>query len=175
MHALIITIMAIMLTSAMVVSTVNYLPSWQASAQLNSRLVETGFERLERAYQVYAAEHLDVPAAPDASADGGLTTHFGALLGFVPRAPDGFFWYYGQRPLDAGPYAGMHYFCLAPLDAVAGTEGVVRGTMRLRRVVPQDQVVFAAACGATADWVAPTQYPQALHTTYYVSYVPGMD
>jgi len=69
----------------------------------------------------------------------------------------------------------MHYFCLAPLTAAAGTEGAVRGTLRLRRVVPQDQVVFSDACGATADWSAPAGYPQPLHTTYYVTYVPGMD
>lgn len=175
MHALIMTLLAIALTSAFVMSSLSYLPAWQGAAQTSAELTQVGFSRLERAFDVYAQANGDTPAAPTAAADGGLVANFSTLLGFVPRAPDGYAWSYGQRPVDGGTYSGMHYFCLAPLSASAGNEGVVRGIVRLRQVVPQDQVVFSDACGAVADWSAPADYPQALHATYYVVYVAGMN
>lgn len=174
MHTLILAILAIALTSALLMSSLSYLPAWQGAAQVNAELVQTGFARLERAYEVYAQANGDTPAAPTGAADGGLVANFGALLGFVPRAPDGYAWSYGQRPVDGGTYSGMHYFCLAPVNTSAGSEGVARGILRLRQVVPQDQVVFSDACAATSDWSAPADYPQPLHATYYVIYVPGM-
>ncbi len=164
MTQLILTIMAIALSAALIVATVNYMPSWPKQAEITQTLGKTGFTQLQAAYKGYHTANGVVPE-PNADPDGGLATHFTPYLDFVPRAPDGYYWTYGRQ------LAGNldHFFCLAPEPGTATGEGDYRGLMRLRAIFPSDQFIVhddgLAGCGVSP---VTAERPAELGATLFV-------
>lgn len=174
MFQLIIIVIAIALTSALVVVTIQYAPWWARSALETEKLVYQSMQQLEDAYDLAVRAADGASPAPIATeADGGLATHFLPYLRFTPAAPGGFAWRYGRHPAGAGRYSNMSYFCLAPVGSALMHEGVLRGVRRVRMLYSIDQTFLARECGATANEYN-ISAPADLRLTLFVAYTPGI-
>lgn len=167
---LILTLISIALTAALAVASLVYLPIWPKQAETVHTLVKTGFPKLEQAFK---ARHVAVgtPAPDTGQPDGGLGTYFGPYLDFVPKAPDGYYWVYGQRlvaPLD-------YFFCLAPIGSGTAREGDWRGFLRGRQLFPADQYVIHGSglggCGTVVNSTSSTPIAAAA-ITFFVRPTP---
>lgn len=173
MLPLILTLIAIALTAVTMYATMSYLPVWATSVTPNYELALTGVTRLENAFTLYALANSETEAAVTGAADGGLSTNFLPYLRFLPPAPTGMAWVYGQHAVDASAYSGLHYFCLTPSGA--GIDRTVfESLLRLQRSVNSAQGFLGSSCGiTTASLTAPGSYPATRAFTYYVAFVPG--
>lgn len=175
MSSLILTVISIVLLSAVVVISINYLPGWTREQAEVTPVVREGARELERAFQLYAKAHSDAPAAViGGDVDGGLAANFQSFLGFVPSAIPGYRWVYGNAGAGApAGYENTYYFCLAPASVgQLASEGKVRGAQRALQYLSDEQAFVSTACGATGN-TSYSGYPAAMAFTYFVRYVPG--
>ncbi|VTU41908.1 MULTISPECIES: hypothetical protein [unclassified Variovorax] len=175
MFQLILTVMAIALTSALVMVSINYLPAWRGAARDVEQQVRTALPQLEEAYDAATRAAGGVPPAVLAASDGGFSAQFLPLLRFAPAAPAGYVWTYGQHGDDGSRYANLNYFCLAPTRA--GLQGVGRGLYRGVSAFSRDQAFVNTSCGATVTQAAPSNWnaAPARAVTFYVAYTPGVN
>lgn len=170
MSQLVLVILAIGLTSALLMATINYMPSWQPVALETQRQVVSGFDKLERAYHLKTRVNGGTPDAPTTDPDGGLAQHFVHYYGFLPRPPAGYDWRYGY---DAG--LNLNWFCLYPTGAGA-SRGVFEGMKRAATSFSVEQFYLHAggvsSCGSTAAQPAPSSFPALVTITFFVRYIP---
>lgn len=165
MFQLMLTLIAIALTAAAAVASVNYLPWWHKAAGQSEQLMSRSLASLERGFDAVGRAMDGSPPDPTAEQDGGLMAYFGRTIGFRPAAVPGYAWTYGKA--NGGPYGGYHYFCMHPAAEGAHlSEASWRGVLRARAQYSPQQILLGAACGAHSDTVgAPGQ---ALSVTMYV-------
>lgn len=175
MFQLIIVVLAIALTAALVMVTVKYLPWWTLNANRVEDATRTSLLRLDQAYDVAARAANGVPPSVTADPDGGFVLNFRPVMRLLPAAPQNTVWVYGQHPVDATPYSGMHYFCLKTTTGGGGDEALWRGVNRARGTFSSDQAYLNSACGAISSVSLPTTFPAPLALTFFVAYVPGID
>lgn len=173
MSQLILTVFAIVLTAATLVSTLNYLPWWQRGAADVNEVLRASLPRLDAAYKEAARQNAGVPPAVTADSDGGFVANFQDLLGVLPAAPQTFTWSYHQHPNDGSVWANLHYVCLtsneqSERDAWAGARAA-------RPVFSSQQYIVSSTCGSTVSDPEPAAYPAQLAITFFVTYVPGVD
>jgi hypothetical protein len=166
---LLIAMMSIILTSGLLLVTVNYLPRWATTVPEQAGLVRAGFDKLELAHYL-ASKSSGVEPSPTADADGGLVALFQPYYSFLPRAPAGFAWKYGHSAVN-----GLNWFCLysnAPADR--GVWLALREAMNYYST--ERYFVHAggsAQCGSTTNMAEPASFPAQFSATFYVRYVPG--
>lgn len=176
---LILVALSISLTAATLFASLNYLPSWNSSANDTYLVVKAGFTTLETAYFAKVKADGGASPAPTAEADGGLAALFSSYYGFLPKAPRGYSWKYGNN-------GSNDYFCLYSTSGTpVAHEGIWRGMNRVRSVlsdeqyfiVPGDVTVCGAPTPATpqseSTKAPPATYPALLASVYLVKYVPG--
>lgn len=173
MFQLILVVIAIALTAAMVIASINYIPWWYKSAADTEQTMRSSLSRLEQTYDVVVRAANGQAPSTTSEADGGLMSQFGHALKFTPAAPAGYTWVYGLYPDDGSRYANLNFFCLTPTGGGA-SEGVYRGLERARAVYSREQVVLSTQCGHTTDWAKPSSYPAKVHMTVFVQYTPGV-
>jgi hypothetical protein len=170
MSQLILVLLSIGLTSALLLATVNYMPSWQPAALDAQRQVVAGFDTLERAYRLKTRANGGVPAAPTGAEDGGLAAHFVNYYGFLPRPPGGYAWRYGYNATY-----NLNWFCLYPVGAGA-TRAVFEGMRRAATSFSAEQFYLHAgdvnACGTPAAQPEPASFPALVSVTFFVRYIP---
>lgn len=173
MFQLISSVMAIALMSALVLVSINYLPAWQARARDTEQQMRRVLPQLEQAYDALTRSADGIAPATMADSDGGFTAQFMSTLQFVPAAPAGYKWTYGQRAADSSRYANMNYFCLAPTKPTAESTG--RGLYLAAGAYSRDQIVISTACGADAWSAQPKEWGTVkTAVTFYVAYTPGI-
>jgi hypothetical protein len=175
MHQLIIVIMSIVLTAAVAVASLNYLPSWQKSAAIAEKNVAESLTLLEQGYDVATRSQNGVQPAVTADPDGGFAAAMLPVLHFTPYAPTGYRWVYGQRAADGTQWAGLNYFCLTPsADSPGASDGLTRGLTRLKQQFSPDQLFISAACGSSQNWQTVSGAAPTLRLTFFVAYTPGV-
>jgi hypothetical protein len=175
---LILVILSISLTAATLFASLNYLPGWAGTARTTHDLTRYGFLTLEKAFAAQVAKDAGVPAARTDEADGGLFTNFSAYYGYLPQAPKGYAWKYGDNGTD-------YYFCLYPTAGnPIASEGLWRGLNRVRNLFSDEQYFIVpggvSACGAplpatpqSAEAKAPpAAYPALISAVYLVFPTP---
>lgn len=173
MTQLIITIVAIALTAALVLASINYVPAWYGYSTTAEKQVRAALPLLEQAYDVMTRAAGGTPPAVQAVADGGFRSNFVPTLKFAPAAPTGFTWVYGQHANDGTLYANLNYFCLVPTGQIS--DGVGRGVYRAAGVFSTDQLFINTTCGATSSIGQPASFAGASRVvTFYVAYTPGV-
>lgn len=172
MYSLILSILAIALQAASLFALMHYTPVWVKTAPDHSRLVAASLSTLESGYFRYAAANGGSVPAPTTAADGGLSQFQSPVghISFLPKAPEGFMWRYGQ--------AVDHFVCLDAVDdAHPMDESLFRGVKRLKQLLPTEQLVISAGahtCGSGSDVSSATfQFPAPLSVTYFLRYAPG--
>lgn len=176
MVQLIITVLSIALAAVLVMVSVVYTPTWQRTANQTQSMVSLTMSKLESSFNVAVKNNNGVTPAPTTAADGGLMANFGNYLKFVPVAPVGYTWVYGQHAADASSYSSLAYFCLQPTATSTGaTEGVYRGMVEAKDGYSATQVfINSAGCDQPANSAAPSSYPFKGYMTMYVTYTPGV-
>lgn len=174
MSSLILTIISIVLLSAVVGISINYLPGWTREQAEVAPVVRDGARTLERAFQLYAKAHSDAPAVVvGGDLDGGLAANFTPFLGFAPAALPGYRWVYGNAGGGAtAGYQNTYYFCMAPSSGVLASEGKVRGAQRALQHLGDEQAFVAPGCAAVGN-ATYASFPADMAFTYFVRYVPG--
>jgi hypothetical protein len=183
MFQLILTVLALSLIAAATVATVRYLPAWAPLADQTSTQVKSGFQVLERAFDLRAHDNAGAAPPVDSSRqDGGLAPYFQNYFPFMPRPPAGYAWTYGytsQAALESDAYqgnasGGLYWFCLYPISA-GGAEGIYRGVKRAQQFFPQSQFYTgpngAVSCGHPLNSSVPVTYPATISVTFFVRYV----
>lgn len=182
MLQLILTVLSIALMASLALATVSYAPSWLPAAEHSYVQTRRGFEKLEQAFLQRAAQNDGAAPPVDASReDGGLAPAFGALLGFVPRAPVGYAWKYGftsESQLAADGYAGhagggLHWFCLyttGPGASHAAYRGIRRSQQHFALAQFYLNLNGAMACGRAVETGAPSSFPSPVAVTLFVRY-----
>ena len=173
MFQLILVVLAIALTSAILLASVKYLPWWTKSAALVDESVRTSLIRLEQAYDIATRGANGVPPAVEATPDGGFDAIFRPIMQLLPGSPGETSWVYGLNE-TAGLYSGKNYFCLKT-TGTGGDEALWRGINRARATFSAEQAFLNADCGAGASVPLPSSYPTPLALTFYVAYVPGIN
>lgn len=173
MFQLILAVIAITLTAATVMASINYIPWWYQTATDNDVVLRSSLPVVERAYKALARSNGGVPPAPTAAPDGGFAAHFGPLLRLAPVAPRGFSWSYHQFPMDGSMWAGLNYVCLT--SAQPGDLGEWMGFRKAMPVFSSDQLFLGSGCGSTASAALPSTYPASVAVTYFLTFVPGVD
>jgi hypothetical protein len=166
---LILTVMAIALQAASLYCLMQYAPSWAKAAPEQSRVIAGSLSSFERAFYRYGVAHNGVMPEPTASIDGGLSQFQtpGRYLSFLPKAPVGFMWKYGQL--------GRHYVCLQSVDPGQPMDAALfHGVKRLRRFLPDGQLVISdgsRTCGSMSDVTsAAGALPRPLSVTFFMRY-----
>jgi hypothetical protein len=175
MTSLILTVISIVLLSAVVVVSINYLPAWPKEQAEVAPIIRDGLRKLDRAYTLYAQAHADAPAGVvGGDPDGGVSGNFTPFLGFVPAAPVGYRWHYGQTDSGAPPgYQNTHYFCLAPQAAGAqASKGKVMGALKAQQSFSDEQMFVSPNCGVAAN-AAYVDFPAPMAVTLFVKYIRG--
>ena len=175
MSSLILTVISVLLLSAMVLISINYLPGWTKEAGDVTPAVRQSSLELERAFQLYAKAHADTPASiVSGDADGGLAANFAPFLGFTPAAIPGYQWVYGETsPGAPAGYPNTFYFCLAPQSGgQLASQGKFRGAIRAQAYLSDEQAFVSPTCGSPSNTSYGTS-PSAMAFTYFVRYVPG--
>lgn len=171
MAQLIMTVLAIALMSATVLASVNYLPWWAGSVEINERAVRSALVKLETAYVVNARLYAQSALDPNGDTDGGLMSLYGATLGFAPGAPPGYIWVYGKQTAS-GSYLNTHYFCLRPSASLpSADQHAVRALRRAAQGYSTQQFIVSTACGAVAQGDVSSAAP---FLTFYVRPVPDV-
>jgi hypothetical protein len=170
MNSLIFTLLAIALSAAVVLTTVSYLPAWQPAAAQAQAIAQAGFDTLETAHYL-ASKATGLEPLPTAETDGGVVTNLSAYYSFLPPAPEGYAWKYGNDGVS-----GYNWLCLHGASA-AGTKAVWEALSRLKTTYSTEQYFVhsggAANCGTASNAVAPTTYPAQFSATLFVRYVLG--
>jgi hypothetical protein len=175
MYQLILVILAISLTAALAMVSLNYLPGWQGTAGTVERQVSTSLALLEQGYDVATRSQNGIPPPVTTAADGGFAAAMIPVLRFTPYAPTGYQWVYGMRNVDGTQWGGLNYFCLVPVANSSGaTEGVARGMARLKTKFSPDQLFLSSACGDSQDGPAISGAVPDLRLTFFVAYTPGV-
>ena len=175
MYQLIYVLLAISLTSVLVIASLNYLPGWQKEAGITEKQVATSLTILEQAYDVATRAQSGTPPAVTTAADGGFVSGILPVTRFTPYAPFGYQWLYGVRAADGTQWSGLNYFCLAPISGSAGaSEGVARGLSRLKPLFSPDQLFISTACGASQNGEAVSGPAPTMRLTFFVAYTPGI-
>lgn len=174
MFQLIATIMAIALTSALVLVSINYLPFGQEQIRQTDHMVRRMLPQLETAYDIAMRATDGVAPVVTGGPDGGLAANFKGILAWTPVAPEGFQWTYGKRPDDGGLNSGREYFCLNPISTTKETVG--RGLYLGSTAYSREQLVISTSCGATAWGTKPSSWTASTRValTFYVAYTPGL-
>lgn len=175
---LILVVLSISLTAATLFASMNYLPSWNSSASDTNATVRAGFIALEKAYLAKVAADGGLVPPPVAVQDGGLATNFSGHYGYLPKAPPGYAWKYGNNGTS-------DYFCLYSANGSAiAHKGVWEGMNRARKMLSDEQYFIVpggvAACDAAtpatpqseAVKAPPANYPALIAAVYLVKYVP---
>lgn len=175
MSQLVITVIAILLSAAATMVSVNYLPFWSESQSESQAQAKLAMAKLESAYNLTVQANNGTAPAPTNASDGGLMANFGGYLKFPPAAPPGYSWSYGQQAADGSAYSGMDYFCLAPQSGAKGLNlGQYRGILNASKIYSSAQaVVSTAGCGAETA-ALPSSFPANFYLTFYVTYTPGV-
>lgn len=173
MSSLILTVFSLLLLSAVVTVSINYLPGWSKEAADVSPVVRASAAKLERAFDLYAKSHSGVPApVVSGDVDGGLSAQFSPYLGFVPAAIPGYRWVYGNAGGGApGAYQNAYYFCLAPTNGAA-SQGKVRGVVQAQQYFSAEAAFVSTGCGSTSNTTY-SAYPATMTLTVFVKYVAG--
>jgi hypothetical protein len=172
MHQLIITIIAIALSAAMALVSVNYIPWWTGHAADVEKVVRGSVPLLESAYIMATRAADGVPPVVTIEADGGLATNFMGLLRFTPAAPSNYTWVYGIHANDGTRYANLNYFCMQWSSNTGLVGGLSAGLERAQSVFSADQFFIGPTCGAITNTAETTGAPSTV--TYYVAYAPGV-
>lgn len=173
MSQLILSVLAIVLTAATLVSTLNYLPWWQRGAADVNQVLRTSLPRIDAAYKEAARRNAGIPPAVTGEADGGFVSGFQDVLGILPAAPRDFSWSYHQHPNDGSAWANLHYVCLT--SSTDSQRDSWAGARAARPVFSSQQYIVSASCGDTVSNPEPADYPAPLAITFFVTYVPGVD
>lgn len=172
MHQLVITIIAIALTAALALASVNYIPWWTGHAADVEKVVRGSIPLLESAY-IVATRAADGAAPPvTAEADGGLSSNFMNLLHFTPAAPAHYQWTYGIHSSDGSRYANLNYFCMRLAPGAPSVVSQYMGLTRAKGLFSSEQFFIGPTCGVTSNYEQVTDVPSMV--TYYVSYAPGI-
>lgn len=170
MNSLITTLLAIALSTAILLTTINYLPSWQPIAAKNEGLTRAGLERLELAHYLATRAAAGVEPSPTAEADGGLVTNFAPYYTFLPRAPINYTWKYGYNATK-----GLNWVCL--YSATGGQKADWMAFSRLKTHFSAEQYFVhtggSAACGSDTNAIEPTEYPASFSVTFFLAYIAG--
>lgn len=166
---LIITVMAIVLQSVSLYCLMTYAPNWAKSAPDQTRVMAAALSSFEHAFYRYGAANGGAMPAPTDSLDGGLSQFQtpGRYLAFLPKAPSGFMWKYGQM--------GNPYVCLQAVSPAQPMDAALfHGTKRLRKLLPDGQLIIsdgARSCGSSADITSsPGSLPRTLSITFFMRY-----
>lgn len=172
MFNLMISVMAIALQAAALFCLMHYTPSWAKTAPDKTRVIASSLSSFETAFYRYGAANYGLMPSPTDAVDGGLSQFQapGRYLHFLPKAPAGFMWKYGQ--------SGSHFVCL---QAVSSTQpmdaSLYYGIKRLHRLLPEGQLVVsegARTCGSTHDVTSePGALPRPLTVTFFMQYSAG--
>lgn len=173
MFQFLIALFAIALTGILLAASVNYIPWWYKTASDVEATTRSSLTRLEQAYDVATRAANGLPPGVTAEPDGGFSSNFLPVLQLMPAAPGATSWRYGQHLEDGGPFAGLHYFCLAG-TAAGVDEGTWRGVNRARAIFSEEQVFVGAGCGATSSDALPSGFPAPLALTMFVAFTPGI-
>ena len=173
MFQFLIALFASALTGLLLAASINYIPWWFKIATDVETTTRSSLTRLEQAYDVATRAGNGVSPAVTAEPDGGFRSNFLPVLQLMPAAPAATAWQYGQHAQDGGPFAGLHYFCLAGTSAGVD-EGTWRGVNRARAGFSDEQVFVGASCGATASDALPSGFPAPLALTMFVAFTPGI-
>lgn len=173
MSQLILTVMAIALTAATVVSSLNYIPWWYKTAADTDIVLRSSLPTLEKAYKAAARNNGGLAPAVTGDADGGFVANFQPILQLLPAAPRGYAWSYNQHPADSSQWDSLHYFCLS--KAEPASIGDWRGFSRTQPLYSTAQFVMGSSCGQTTPSAEPASLPSSLALTFFVTFVPGVD
>jgi hypothetical protein len=165
--------MAIALTAATVVASLNYIPWWYKPAAAAELVLRKSLPLVGAAYKELARSNGGLPPTVTGAADGGFSAAFLPLLNLPPAAPRGYGWSYHRHPVDSSDWSGLNYLCLS--SAADGNISSWKGFRRVHSVYSTAQVVLGSACGATANVAEPEELPAPLALTFFVTYVPGVD
>lgn len=168
MYQLIIVIITIGLFGLALLAQLNYVPAWTKTVDVDYEVTREGLLKLENAYNLYA--QANAGAGPAVSA-GAVPEALRPYLKFIPAAPRGMQWSYGQNSDDGTLYANMHFFCATPATASGITEGTFRGLLRVKATLSPEQYFVTAACNSRNTPV--TGYSAATAVTMYVAYAPA--
>jgi hypothetical protein len=167
MSQLIITVFAILLTSALVLAGITYAPWWYKTADNAEIVTVSSLRILEQAYDVSTrANNGLLPPVLSGENDGGFRTNFLPVLKLLPPAVHSFQWKYGAAN-------GLNYFCMESTGSSVN-EGAVRGLYRAKAVFSDEQVILNTSCGATSSMAAISGPTPSLALTMYVAFVPGI-
>lgn len=175
MVELIMVMLAIVLTAGMLTAAANYLPTWQNTAEVTYQLSKKGFDTLEQSFQLKSKELAGEPASL-VQADGGLSTLFQPFYGYLPKAPEGMAWKYGEIP----GVPSTKYVCLYAVQPLS--EGAVRGLYRLAKLYSVGDAIDAKIsfnagagnCGGVNDGYVESNMPAYVSVTYKLKYIPGV-
>lgn len=168
----IIAVIAIALQAVSLYALLNFTPYWVKTAPDIARVIGTGISTFETAYYRYGAANAGIMPVPTLAADGGLSQFRSPIRyhAFLPQAPEGFAWKYGQN--------GDHYVCLYPKSGAASMHmDVYKAVIRLKRLLPAEQLVIhegdELSCGTAAGLASePATFPANLSVTYFLRYLP---
>lgn len=173
MYSLILSLLAIALQAAALFCMMHYAPAWVKTAPDYTRTMAAGISAFERGFYRYGAANAGVMPEPTEVADGGLIQFQSPErhLTFLPAAPIGFQWTYG--------HSSDYFVCLHAIDGTRPMrEGLYYGVKRLRKLLPDDQLIISAganSCGAVVDVSSgPVTFPAPLSVTYFLRYAPGI-
>lgn len=173
MIQLVLTILAIVLFSAMLAATMNYAPWWYKTANEANEQFTVAFKTMESAYDLAVRANEGIAPQVTSDPDGGFTALYQPLIKFTPSLPRGFSIKYGINASEGSTWSGLNWFCVS---ADSTNEGVWRGLMRTKGIYSPDQLFVNTACGATSNMDLSSTTPQGpVAVTLYVAYIPGLN
>lgn len=177
MYQLIITLISILLVSALLLTTVSYLPWWKKPVEEISESVKKSMANLENSFFVVSRSNDgNVPAQVGTASDGGLQQNFGAILKFTPYAPGGYSWVYNVYPTDGSIYSGLGYFCLKPNNPSEPMNiAVYKAMAQVKAQYPKEQVLIvnSITCNESTYTGIASQPSSAGSVVFFMNYIPG--
>lgn len=173
MHQLIITIFAIMLTSAMVWVGIKYVPVSHSERLTVAEKITEALPKLEVGYDVVTRANSGTPVAVTADADGGFATNYLPAIKFTPALPAKMTISYGKYAGAVARYADLNYFCLKGDASLMKRQPVWEGILRAKTTFSADQFFVSSACGVASNVPLGSTPPSTPYfITFFVAYVP---
>lgn len=170
MHQLIITVMAIALSSILVMVGVNYIPWGFKERDQMTEVIQTSLPKLENAYDIVTAANSGTPPASQATADGGFANNFLPTLKFTPATLPGYSLRYGTYAGTNTRYTGLNYFCMTTSRIT--TEIAYKALLKAKNQFSPDQYFVSTSCGDTSN-ASGYHNNTSYQLTFFVAYVPN--
>ena len=156
MAQILMVVMGLLLSSMIMLSLINYLPSGLEVQKETEILIERGFETLDLGYDAYKAANSDTPITVNASWSSSLSPSYI----FLPAAPINLSWDYAS---DGGT---GRFFCLHG----SYTKDQFKGFKRASRMFSPAALFVRNSCSETArsNIADPSTFPASLSINYWV-------